>query len=248
MCGIFFSCSRNDHKSPSNCLSKSLERRGPDCVCTLLRAVTSGSASSLGTSSNKSQHSYCLTFLSTVLSLRGESIVSQPLKDPDSDSLLCWNGEAWKVGSKVIDGNDGQVVFDLFLKAIYSSGPRLNNASSSYDQNTRDIIDVTASISGPYAFILYDALHHRIFYGRDALGRRSLVINARISGGLVISSVCEDLENGTWTEVEAGGVYMLDLQDATRSSNDDTVSITFSPQLLQNSESELCYSLVRSIP
>lgn len=233
---------------PSDCHRESLQNRGPDSICTTRRAVEYESLSSQDTPPNERKQCYFLTFLSTVLSLRGEGIVRQPQEDPDSGSLLCWNGEAWKVGNEVIDGNDSHVVFDLFVKAIRPFGPGSSNAAYLYGQSMRRTLDVIASISGPYAFVFYDAPHQRIFFGRDTLGRRSLVIRKGLLGRISVSSICDCTENGVWTEIEADGVYMLDLQAAPLSSNDNIGSITFIPRLSNKSDTELRYTLVRLDP
>jgi hypothetical protein len=207
--------------------------------------VKSESASPQDINSDRREQSYFLTFLSTVLSLRGEGITRQPQEDPDSGSLLCWNGEAWKNGDEIIDGNDSQAVFELFLKAIRPSEPGCDHAAYSYDQNMQCIIGAIASISGPYAFVFYDAPHQRIFFGRDALGRRSLAIRSGLPGNISVSSICGSTDIGAWTEVEADGVYMLDLRTAPPSPNDVIQPILFIPRLRENSDTQLQYILVR---
>ncbi len=248
MCGIFFSCSRKVHECPSDRLLECLNKRGPDSICTIKRALDSENASSQGLPSEQRKQSYFLTFLSTVLSLRGDGVTRQPLEDLDSGSLLCWNGEAWKAGNEVIDGNDSQRVFDLFLKAIQYLEPTSSNTPFSYDQYMESIIDAVASISGPYSFVFYDAPHQRIFFGRDTLGRRSLAIKNGLPESISISSICDCTDTGNWTEVEADGIYMLDLQTASPSPEDEAEEITFIPRILSGSNTELRYTLVRLNP
>lgn len=187
------------------------------------------------------EQSYFLTFLSTVLSLRGEGITRQPQEDPDSGSLSCWNGEAWKNGDEIIDGNDSQAVLELFLKAIRPSEPGRDHAAYSYDQSMQRIIGAIASISGPYAFVFYDAPHQRIFFGRDTLGRRSLAIRNSLPGSISVSSICDSTDIGLWTEIEADGIYMLDLRTAPPSPNDVIKPILFIPRVRENSDTQLQY-------
>ncbi|KAL8341507.1 hypothetical protein RB598_003439 [Gaeumannomyces tritici] len=54
-----------------------------------------------------------LSFTSTVLSLRGNAVTIQPFEDPLSGSVLCWNGEAWKMDGRGVQGNDGAELFAL---------------------------------------------------------------------------------------------------------------------------------------
>ena len=208
MCGIFFSISEADSLTPDEELLDALRKRGPDSVGTRSRTVTVQSVSS----SNTFTQSRLLTFVSTVLSLRGDSIIDQPLEDPDSGSLLCWNGEAWKIEHTIVRGNDAKAVLDILLQAALSSSARSQDGSSSSDQCLQNIIRAIGSITGPYAFVFYDAQSRRVFYGRDTLGRRSLVIKRYGAGGLSISSVPDATKVDGWEDVEADGVYMLDLE------------------------------------
>ncbi|EJT75466.1 hypothetical protein GGTG_05399 [Gaeumannomyces tritici R3-111a-1] len=134
-----------------------------------------------------------LSFTSTVLSLRGNAVTIQPFEDPLSGSVLCWNGEAWKMDGRGVQGNDGAELFAL-----------LNRPDT-------DILDTIRSIEGPFALVFFDKPSAKLFYARDRLGRRSLL--ARRDGdndSLCLSSVAERLDPN-WVEVEADGIYMLEL-------------------------------------
>ncbi|KAJ4379792.1 hypothetical protein N0V86_004976 [Didymella sp. IMI 355093] len=52
-----------------------------------------------------------------------------------------------------------------------------------------------------------------LYYGRDCLGRRSLLRKITADGSLLLSSVCDNASGEGWEEVEADGIYMLDLDD-----------------------------------
>ena len=191
MCGIFLSCGDTLPLNPSDEVLRCLYHRGPDQS----RIVSLRDGSQF------------LTFVSTVLSLRGDSLIEQPLQDESSRSILCWNGEAWKINDQPVKGNDAQAVFSLLLKVILLSKPVLPS-----EENQELVKSIFDNISGPYAFIFYDAIHHRIYYGRDLLGRRSLMRNKRPDSSFMISSVCSGTELESWIEVEAGAVYTIDLQ------------------------------------
>ncbi|KAL8819791.1 MAG: hypothetical protein Q9223_001860 [Gallowayella weberi] len=182
MCGILFLYGLDTDVSPSTDLLDCLKRRGPDHT----RSVS------------VRQFSRSFYFFSSVLSLRGDSVVRQPLEDPVSGSILCWNGEGWRCDDKVILGNDTEAVFDILLKATA-------------DEYTADeaIVNALHRISGPYAFVFHDAKHRKIFYGRDPLGRRSLLTTKGQDGSFTISSVSSSSSSDTWTEVEANGIYMI---------------------------------------
>ena len=218
MCGIFFCCSRDRFVYPSRACRESLRGRGPDGEACLTRSFPVEGALSQRQSSEGG--TLFLTFTSTVLSLRGNSIVTQPLEDRETGSLLCWNGEAWRIRDRAFDGNDSQVVFSLLLGSVQVS---------SSDEAMQNALSVIASIVGPHSFIFYDAQHHRVFYGRDVLGRRSLTFRNCLPDNLVISSVCDSVSDGGWAEIQTDGIYLLDLQKAAMLSTDPLEGIIHVP-------------------
>ncbi|KAK0636622.1 asparagine synthase-domain-containing protein [Bombardia bombarda] len=199
MCGIHAVLSATAH-TPSTELKHRLVNRGPDYLGQVERRVGSGSGSG-------SDSARTLTFTSTVLALRGDHVARQPLVDANG-SVLCWNGEAWRIDGENVEGNDGEAIFGMLMKASASSTTAGKDA----------ILDVFRAIEGPFAFVYYDKPSEALFYGRDRLGRRSLMIAAledsdvASSGApaLILSSIAEAC-TPNWKEVEADGIYALDL-------------------------------------
>lgn len=145
-------------------------------------------------------NSLYLTLTSTVLSLRGDHVARQPLVDADSGSVLCWNGEAWKLGSKPVEGNDGEAILSMLI------------AAGSNSPGSRDsVLDALRSIEGPFAFIFLDKKAKRLYYGRDRLGRRSLLLKR--GEEFLLSSIAEAPAVG-WAEVDADGCYTIQLSEA----------------------------------
>ncbi|KAJ5149690.1 hypothetical protein N7448_001268 [Penicillium atrosanguineum] len=206
MCGIFFSLSTRITQ-PNQETRSLLEKRGPDSTQThtVCREVKTQNAVS-----QLQQH---LTFISTVLSLRGDHVYSQPLIDSLTQSVLCWNGEAWKIGGEPVSGNDTERVFNLFLQAVKSD---CNDAS-------QRLAEAAATISGPFAFVFYDAVNARLFFSRDCLGRRSLLQGFEEDGSLRICSICDGSSSTLFDEVGFAGIYMINLdayQDTSASPKD----------------------------
>jgi asparagine synthetase B (glutamine-hydrolysing) len=204
MCGIFCSISRNGFISPDSATQQLLQNRGPDSTGqhqVVLDATQENH--------NPAASPLHASFLSTVLSLRGSSIVQQPLWDEQSASTLCWNGEAWSVGDAPVAGNDSQVVFDKLLAT--SSGKIIQGVA------IKAVVDLLSSIRGPYAFVFYDALNKLMYYGRDCLGRRSLLRKSTSDDTLILSSVCDNASGESWAEVEADGIYVVDLTSLSSS-------------------------------
>ncbi|KAJ5659494.1 hypothetical protein N7507_005945 [Penicillium longicatenatum] len=193
MCGIFFSLS-SVPKSPTPETCALLEKRGPDC-CQTHTVHMEFSAPDGG------PQSFHLTFISTVLALRGDHVYTQPLVDQATQSVLCWNGEAWKIAGERVSGNDTEHVFNLFLQAV--AGDRNGPAHR--------LGEAVASISGPFAFVFYDATKSRLFFSRDCLGRRSLLQGYEDDGALKICSLCDGSSSAPFKEVGFDGVYMIDL-------------------------------------
>ena len=232
MCGIFFSYSKDKPYHPSKECLGFLQRRGPDSASTVSRSHTVSSRNSSCHQGKASEH---LVFVSTVLSLRGEAVVPQPLEHQFSGSLMCWNGEAWKIGDSTVNGNDAQRIFDLLLECT---------VRVTYEQALQKILNLLANIAGPFAFVFYDAQHDRVFYGRDALGRRSLVFSNSLPGTFVVCSICDVPGLKQWTEVEADGIYMLDVKKITSPFGHLVASAHF-PWTTRKQSDELTPTLVR---
>ena len=225
MCGIFFSCSSSNPQIPDATLVQNLKSRGPDGFDVIQRVVPRHRPRDIATKE------YHLVFLSTVLALRGDHIVKQPLVDDVSGSIFCWNGEAWKIGDEPVGGNDAEAVFKLFLGCIgaVTSGDGTN--IEDYHTSTSVLRAAIRSISGPFSFVFYDATFQRIFYGRDPLGRRSLLLKKNSSEELMISSISGESPIEVWEEIEADGIYMLDLKTTLPSTKANDLAITFLPWL-----------------
>lgn len=190
MCGIYCSISFGSPIHSSRETQELLQARGPDSAQALSISLKIP---------NPTGETVNIHVFSTVLALRGDHIESQPLKDKRTESFLCWNGEAWTENGQVIGGNDSQHVFTLLLRACQSTP----------DPSTETVIDALTSIAGPFAFVFYDAISCRLFYGRDHLGRRSLLSRATSDGGMAFCSITDMPLSPGWKEVEAGGAYCV---------------------------------------
>lgn len=181
MCGIFASVRRRKDSPVSQPLRDYLVNRGPDHIGTVQRIIRLGDQAEL-----------CLTCVATVLSLRGHGITEQPLVSQDTNSILCWNGEAWSIGGCPVYANDGAAVLGALDGAV----------------GHENILGVLRAVEGPFAFVYYDPRGGRIYFGRDRLGRRSLLVHDE--DDFLLSSVADPSVTG-WREVEADGVYTLDV-------------------------------------
>jgi len=245
MCGIFFSLSNKNSIVPSPTDLQLLKRRGPDSCQTVQRKIRS----------DFGEATWYLTVSATVLSLRGDRLTKQPIEDPRSKSLFCWNGEAWTVDAEGVGGNDAQTVFDLLLEATQFS-VHCHQESSARGASLRKVADALGSIAGPFAFLYFDASHERVFFGRDVLGRRSLLKNVEQDGCLIISSTSSNADISTWNEVEADGIYTIDIPHIPKCSNGlvslESKAVAFEiehiPWSVQRSTNSSTLSLVQALP
>ncbi|KAM7215997.1 asparagine synthetase [Rhypophila decipiens] len=201
MCGIHAVLCANKAAADAHQISPDLKsrlcNRGPDYYGQVVRRCAPCS-----TGHDDDDDCWTLRFTSTVLALRGDHITRQPLVD-GGESVLCWNGEAWRIGGQLVEGNDGEDIL-----------ARLAKASACPSQSLEDsILDVFRSIEGPFAFVYYHAPSQKVFFARDRLGRRSLMVSDdEQAGTLVISSISEACDP-SWKEVEPDGIYVLSLDD-----------------------------------
>ena len=212
MCGIFFSCDSKSPVTPSAAVLKELSRRGPDHVETVSRCVEFESAS-------KPNVCFHMIATSSVLALRGDSIVPQPMRhasDPAS-SLLLWNGEAWRFDEKIVKTHDGNLIFGQLSSALSACSRDADLPSRHGNSAVQAVLKIIAKIAGPYSFVFYDSINRRIFYARDALGRRSLLVRRPSLRSIELSSLRSEPTAKGWEEVEAKGIYYLDLGEVAAS-------------------------------
>jgi len=87
-------------------------------------------------------------------------------------------------------------------------------------EGVKGVARAIGSISGPFAFVFYDKPNGRVWFGRDCLGRRSLLRHQASVGrdghdGILVASVTDGDRQKGWEEVEADGVYYIDLGEST---------------------------------
>ena len=209
MCGFLFSCSLAGPIVPPVSLIELLKRRGPDSLNIVHRSINPRTSSV--EVPYKKLH---LLFVASVLSLRGKKLIPQPLVDGDTGSLFVWNGEAWSINGQAIGGNDAEHVFQSLLS--FARELHWNTFESSANIiSARDAVKkVIGTIRGPFSYLFYDAMTNHIFYGRDRLGRRSLLQKGEAAYELSISSVSDGLPYVPWIEVDSSGIHSLNLDSS----------------------------------
>lgn len=196
MCGILFCVSAHARNKLDVQDEERVRARGPDAFCAHTTSILSES------------HQWRLTFVSSVLALRGNSIVAQPIVDDSIGSVFCWNGEAWSYDNASISGNDSDVISAHLFTAVQQD-----------IDSEKAILDVLSKITGPYAFVFYDAKASIVYFGRDNFGRRSLLVqrDSVESTELTVCSIPTITTNNPAREVDVLHVHKIDLSRPTLS-------------------------------
>ncbi|KAI0406812.1 asparagine synthase-domain-containing protein [Xylaria palmicola] len=190
MCGIHATLTTSSESGLSPELRQSLINRGPDHF---------GQAQRQHGDSQQLR----LYFTSTVLALRGDYVAKQPLEESEgAGSVLCWNGEAWRINGQPVIGNDGEAVFSMLQSSTSLPG----------EARETHVVDVLRAVEGPFAFVYYDSAAERVYYGRDRLGRRSLLIKRSPDADSVMLSSVASVPTAGWEEVSSDGIWSISLQ------------------------------------
>ncbi|MQL72891.1 hypothetical protein Taro_005267 [Colocasia esculenta] len=151
------------------------EKRGGFCYAEKERRLMTsvpGFSYAQGVSDRGTMSNVELHFLGATLQLRGISPVAQPLTD-DSGNILVYNGEIFGGIDVDRDENDGETLLHALEKcACFSSGD-----GNLYCKEEVYVPHILSSIKGPWALIYWQAKTNTIWFGRDAFGRRSLLVH-----------------------------------------------------------------------
>lgn len=134
--------------------------------------------------------------LSSVLSLR-QPFTKQPLFD--AGLMLQYNGELYL--DSCLEENDTNFLFQRILAAV--------TASNTVEDRERAILSAVTDLDGEYAFVVTDTTSHKVFFGKDTVGKRSLLYS-RSDSQLLISSTLPNKDDAI--ECEGGTTYIGDLQ------------------------------------
>jgi len=134
-------------------------------------------------------------FLSTVLWLQGSKAFPQPVNEENFAFL--WNGDVYQYENENLPVNLSDTEF-------------LANKIRELE-DLEDILMIIQKIDGPWAFVLWDKLRKKVWFGRDFFGRQSLLLSSSPSS--VILSSCAPLQFSDYmfVEIPAFGIFQLDL-------------------------------------
>ncbi|CAL1395125.1 unnamed protein product [Linum trigynum] len=166
-----------------------------------------------------------LHFIGATLQLRGRSRVTQPFLD-SSGNVLVFNGEIFGGIEVAHDDNDSEVLLQTLVNccSCHSNGHLNECSASGEDQNS--VLEVLSLIKGPWAIIYWQENSRTLWFGRDAFGRRSLLVHwpDEVDSRFLLSSVSPfssadqssdvDIKDGSmpnfWEELSCG-IYSVSL-------------------------------------
>ncbi|KAH7445277.1 hypothetical protein KP509_01G000200 [Ceratopteris richardii] len=180
-------------------LLEALRKRGPDSMGRLtLHHPLNAHANGLDDES-----SLVLEFMATTLQLRGREQICQPLKDQNGNVLI-YNGEIFDGPAIKSDENDARVLLSLLGKCCsclcHTESVKKDCICSTSEKgnNTHTCIsEVLSSIRGPWTLVFWQAESEVLWFGRDILGRRSLLVHwpSSMDERLIFSSVSPPSNN-----------------------------------------------------
>lgn len=136
-----------------------------------------------------------LQLFSSVLSLR-QPFTKQPIVK--TNYILQFNGELYNDECQEI--NDTQFI-----------SQQLDVAFESCSLRQEAIISTISQLNGEFAFVLTDLAANKVYFGKDYVGKRSLLYSIQ-DDGIVISSVLPDFENVI--ECKSDSIHCFDLASA----------------------------------
>ena len=158
-------------------------------------------------------------FQASVLCMRCK-LVPQPVSLENELGYLAWNGEVYqRVNEKgLLDDTWGEQIADteLIAEGVQTILQR-NQSSNTLEELARFFSDL---VNAEYAFCIWTET--TVYYGRDPLGRRSLLVNDT-EHTWELASVTTRSHNDKWQEVVPGFVY------AYCRSGRSTLSVPFVP-------------------
>ncbi|XP_026381143.1 asparagine synthetase domain-containing protein 1-like [Papaver somniferum] len=165
-----------------------------------------------------------LDFMGAELQLRGISPVFQPLVDA-SGNILVYNGEIF--GGLYVDNdcNDAEILVRALGKCCSCTYQERKSACCCVEKEEISVPQLLSTIRGPWGLIYWQDRSKTLWFGRDAFGRRSLLVHwpTLDDPRLMLSSVspssdtnenfdsgAEDLVSGInfWEELSCG-IYSI---------------------------------------
>ncbi|KAM7487506.1 hypothetical protein LguiB_024990 [Lonicera macranthoides] len=117
-----------------------------------------------------------LHLIGATLQLRGINPIAQPLVDT-SGNVLVYNGEIFGGIHVNSDSNDGEILMQSLGKCCSCSSDEHTRSCTSNGKGQISVPELLSTIKGPWALIYWQDSSKTMWFGRDAFGRRSLLVH-----------------------------------------------------------------------
>ncbi|KAK6133906.1 hypothetical protein DH2020_032367 [Rehmannia glutinosa] len=117
-----------------------------------------------------------LRFIGATLQLRGVNPVFQPLTDAFGN-VLVYNGEIYggiHIGS---DSNDTEILMQSLGQCCSCNSHEESRSFTCSGEKQKSVPELLSRIRGPWALIYWQDSSKTLWFGRDAFGRRSLLVH-----------------------------------------------------------------------
>lgn len=177
-------------------LLPTLQKRGPDYT-----ELFSIKTSTTNSGTDNSVNPFTIEAAYSVLSIRGSasnaSKISKQVSDAKASStVLLFNGE-------IYEGFENQ-------DESVSDTDRLHVLLNQTLAQKKDILQTLDALRGPWALIFWHEPTKRLYFGRDFLGRRSLMINVEAGSHVTITSTPPSHLKHHFVELPPHGLACLD--------------------------------------
>lgn len=175
-----------------------------------------------------------LDLLASVLHMRGLAPRPQPLIGVDGNVLL-WNGEVFGGEGVEVDEAEGDTAW------VLAKLQALETEALATGVPFADLFVATMStVHGPWALVYWQAATQQLWFGRDRVGRRSLVARTGVDGwslsaGSLIGEtlvLCSQQvgDDSGWQEVPTSGLFHVSMDDSVSDDRDCVVCHTPWPE------------------
>lgn len=190
-------------KLPSpGALLRVLSRRGPDALASLALAVPTPECPETA--------EITLELTASTLSQRQNCVPQHPrvLRVGDSIGYMLFNGEIYDVETSDTNPDASDAVFlgDILAPLVAERQSR-----ACIDTIAESVLERLDKLRGPFAVVLWAPAVRRLYFVRDVLGRRSLLLAAVPGSGLIITSVAPEQSHLSFSEVPPQGLCYVEV-------------------------------------
>ncbi|PKI44423.1 hypothetical protein CRG98_035155, partial [Punica granatum] len=115
-------------------------------------------------------------FIGATLQLRGVSPTLQPFVD-EFRNILAYNGEIFGGIPVERDSNDAEILLQYLGGCCSCNSHELSGFCTISQKEQSSVPEVLSRIKGPWAIIYWQESSKTLWFGRDAFGRRSLLVH-----------------------------------------------------------------------